>query len=198
MRPTFLKQDALEERVLVPKHKTFVGSSSLALLESGQRFFILLDRCLELLDVLGSSFAKGCLGLTVALLTFLGCCIYLPEISHDMECKVCESLKSDSLASCRLCASGVERAPGWLAGYPGLAQAWTRLSWECRLVQARPWRGQPYRRRRLCYRPSDAGTRFRPCPGKLEANKATLEVPPRGTRPGCWIEERTELVITLA
>lgn len=84
----------------------------MTLLESGQCLFILLDSCLELLDVFGSSFTKGCLGLAVALLTFLGCCIYLPEISHDMECEVCESLKGDSLASCRLCASGVGRAPG--------------------------------------------------------------------------------------
>lgn len=86
VRPTFLKQDALEEGVLIPKHKTFVGSSSMTLLEGGQRFFILLDSGLELLDVLGSSFPKGCLCLAVALLTFLGGRIYLPEISHDMEC----------------------------------------------------------------------------------------------------------------
>lgn len=66
----------------------------MALLESGQRFFILLDGSFELLDVLGSSFAEGSLGLAVALLTFLRRSIYLPEISHDMEYEQCESLKS--------------------------------------------------------------------------------------------------------
>lgn len=64
----------------------------MTLLKSRERFLILLDGSFKLLNVLGSSFAKGCLSLTIALLTLLRRSIYLPEISHDMEYKGSESL----------------------------------------------------------------------------------------------------------
>lgn len=66
----------------------------MTLLKSRQGLFILLDGGLQLLDVFGASLTERCLGLTVALLTFLGGGIYLPEISHDMEYKGCESFES--------------------------------------------------------------------------------------------------------
>ena len=48
------------------------------MLEVVQRFILLLDRVLELLDVFRSTLSKSSLGLTIPLLPFLGCRIYLP------------------------------------------------------------------------------------------------------------------------
>lgn len=65
---TFLQQDPLKKRILVTEHKAFIGSSSMALLQGCERFLILLDRCLELLYIFGSTFAKSSLSLAVSLL----------------------------------------------------------------------------------------------------------------------------------
>lgn len=65
---TLFKQDALKQRVLVSKHETLVRGRAMALLESRQLLFILLDVRLQLLDVLRSTFSERCLGLSVALL----------------------------------------------------------------------------------------------------------------------------------
>jgi len=64
---TLFEQYALKQRVLVSQHEAFVGRSPMTLLETGKRLFILLDGCLELLDVFCSPFSKSSLCLSVAL-----------------------------------------------------------------------------------------------------------------------------------
>jgi hypothetical protein len=76
-RPTFLQQDPLEQRVLVPEHQTFVGGVAVVVLQVLQGLLMVLDSALELLDVLGAALAEGCLGLAVALLALLRGGIYL-------------------------------------------------------------------------------------------------------------------------
>lgn len=49
----------------------------MVLLEGAQLFFILLDRCFKLLDILRSPFAKSCLRLSITLLPLLRGSIYL-------------------------------------------------------------------------------------------------------------------------
>jgi hypothetical protein len=49
----------------------------MTLLESPQSLFVLLDRCFELFDVLGTTFSERGLRLSVTLLAFLGCCVDL-------------------------------------------------------------------------------------------------------------------------
>ena len=44
--PTFLEENAFEQRVLVSKHETLIGGGAVALLKSGESFLILLDGCL--------------------------------------------------------------------------------------------------------------------------------------------------------
>jgi len=51
----------------------------MALLERAKSVFILLDRCLELLDVLGSALSESGLCLSVPLLAFLGRCVDLEK-----------------------------------------------------------------------------------------------------------------------
>lgn len=68
---TFLKEDALEQRILVSKHQTLVSRRAVALLQVGQGLLMLLDGRLKLFDVLRSSFPKCRLCLAVPLLSFL-------------------------------------------------------------------------------------------------------------------------------
>ena len=55
----------------------------MTLLEILECVFMMFNGRLQLLDVLRSSFTKGCLGLTVSLLSLLGCCVYLDESSLE-------------------------------------------------------------------------------------------------------------------
>lgn len=57
----------------------------MTLLESAQRVFILLDRCLELLDILGATFSERGLRLSIALLALLGRGVDLARISGTSE-----------------------------------------------------------------------------------------------------------------
>lgn len=68
---TFLEQNSLQQRVLVPQHKTFVGRAAVALLETLQILLMELDRSFQLLDVFGTPLTEGSLCLTVALLALL-------------------------------------------------------------------------------------------------------------------------------
>lgn len=70
---TLFKQDPFEQRVLVAKHQALVRCRSMALLQSGQRFFIVLDRRLELFDVFGATLTKSCLRLSIPLLALFRC-----------------------------------------------------------------------------------------------------------------------------
>lgn len=70
-RLTFLQENSLEQRILVPEHQALISGRTMTLLEGPQSVFVLLDRCLELLDVLGSTFSERRLGLSVALLALL-------------------------------------------------------------------------------------------------------------------------------
>lgn len=70
-RLTFLQENSLEQRILVPEHQALISGGTMTLLEGPQSVFVLLDRCLELLDVLGSTFPERRLGLSVALLALL-------------------------------------------------------------------------------------------------------------------------------
>lgn len=79
---TFLKKDALEEGVLIPQHQTFLSCRAVALLERRERVLILLDGRLELFNVLGASFTKSSLGLTIALLAFFRGGVDLSTVNH--------------------------------------------------------------------------------------------------------------------
>lgn len=70
-RHTFLQENSLEQRILVPEHQALISGRTMTLLEGPQSVFVLLDRCLELLDVLGSTFSERRLGLSVALFALL-------------------------------------------------------------------------------------------------------------------------------
>jgi hypothetical protein len=76
-RLTFFQQDTLKQRVLVAQHQALVGRRTVTLLERAQSIFVLLDRRLQLLDVLGSTFSERSLSLPVPLLSFLGSCVDL-------------------------------------------------------------------------------------------------------------------------
>ena len=67
---TFLQQDPLEQRVLVPKHQAFVGGASMALLYTLQGIFILFELRFQLFDILCATLTKGSLSLPISLLTF--------------------------------------------------------------------------------------------------------------------------------
>ena len=75
--PTFFEQDTFQQRVLIPKHKTFVCCRAVTLLEALKCLFMMLNCRFQLFDILRSSFTKCCLGLTIPLLSFLRCCINL-------------------------------------------------------------------------------------------------------------------------
>lgn len=66
--PTFLQQDALEQRVFISQHKTFISGATMVLLQGLQGLLVMLDGTLQLLDVLGATLAEGGLGLPVPLL----------------------------------------------------------------------------------------------------------------------------------
>ena len=51
----------------------------MALLERAKSIFVLLDRRLKLLDVLGPAFSERSLSLPIPLLAFLGRCVYLEK-----------------------------------------------------------------------------------------------------------------------
>jgi hypothetical protein len=78
---TFLEQDPLQQRVLVPEHQALVGGTAVALLQVLQRVLMVLDGALKLLDVLGTALAEGSLGLAVALLALLRGGIYLAALA---------------------------------------------------------------------------------------------------------------------
>lgn len=73
----FLEQDALEQRVLVAQHQTFVGGATVTLLEALKLFFITLDGSLELANVFSTALTKGGLRLSVALFALFGSSINL-------------------------------------------------------------------------------------------------------------------------
>jgi hypothetical protein len=68
---TLFQENALQQRILVPEHQTLISSSTVALLESLERFLMMLDGRFELLDVLCSSLTEGCLRLAISLLALL-------------------------------------------------------------------------------------------------------------------------------
>jgi hypothetical protein len=72
VRATFLQQDPFQERILVSQHKTFVGSTPMGSLQIMNFGFLDSNFFLELLDVLCPALSESCLGLTIALLAFLG------------------------------------------------------------------------------------------------------------------------------
>ena len=76
---TFLEENALQERVLVPQHQTLVRGIAVGGLEAVEVLLVHADRLLELLDVLGAAFAESSLGLAVPLLPLLRRCVYLPS-----------------------------------------------------------------------------------------------------------------------
>ena len=76
-RLTFFQHDTLKQRVLVAQHQALVGRRTVTLLERAESIFVLLDRRLQLLDVLGSTFSERGLSLPVPLLSFLGSCVDL-------------------------------------------------------------------------------------------------------------------------
>jgi hypothetical protein len=71
VRRTLLKQDPLEQRVLVSQHQTLVCRAAMALLQTLQGLLIALDGSLQLTDILRTTFTEGSLGLSVTLLPFL-------------------------------------------------------------------------------------------------------------------------------
>jgi hypothetical protein len=77
---TFLQQDPLEQRVLVPEHETLVGGIAVTVLEVLQRLLVVLDGALELFDVLGAALAEGSLGLAIALLALFRGGVYLTTL----------------------------------------------------------------------------------------------------------------------
>ena len=76
-RLTLLQENALQQRILVPKHQTLISSSTVALLESLERILMMLDGRFELLDVFCSSLTECCLRLAISLLALLRSGIYL-------------------------------------------------------------------------------------------------------------------------
>lgn len=81
---TFLEQDPLKQRVLISQHEALIRRRAMALLQICQVLLMLLDSCLELLDVLCTSFSESSLCLSVALLAFLRRSIYLDVVSRDV------------------------------------------------------------------------------------------------------------------
>lgn len=77
VRLTPFVQDPLIERNLVPQHHAFIGRTTMALLHILQRILMMLDRCLELLDILGSTLAKSRLCLAIPLLALFRSCVDL-------------------------------------------------------------------------------------------------------------------------
>ena len=74
---TFFQQDTLEQRVFIAQHQALVGSRTMTLLQRAKSIFVLLDRRLKLLDVLGPAFSERSLSLPIPLLAFLGRCVDL-------------------------------------------------------------------------------------------------------------------------
>ena len=68
---TFLEENSLEKRVLVPEHQTLVRGAAVILLEGLQAFLVVFDGIFELLDVLRAPLAESSLSLSVALFAFL-------------------------------------------------------------------------------------------------------------------------------
>lgn len=79
---TLLKENALEERVLVSEHQAFFGGGAVRRLKVVQVGLMDANGLLELLDIFGASFAKGGLGLSVALFALLRGCIDLFGQKH--------------------------------------------------------------------------------------------------------------------
>ena len=79
---TFFEQDALQERILIPKHEAFIRRRTVTLLEGLEGLFMVLDGRLQLFDILCASFPERRLSLTVPLLPLLRCCVYLYHWSH--------------------------------------------------------------------------------------------------------------------
>ena len=68
---TFLEQDALQKRVLVPEHQTLIGSVAVSCLEGGQVGLMSTDGLFQLLDILSPTLVKGSLSLPIPLLPLL-------------------------------------------------------------------------------------------------------------------------------
>lgn len=66
-----LEEYALEQRVLIPQHKTLVRGGTMSSIQISQGLLLDTDSLLELLDVLGSPLSKSCLSLAVSLLPLL-------------------------------------------------------------------------------------------------------------------------------
>jgi hypothetical protein len=66
-----LKKYALQERVLVAKHQTFIGSCPVGTLQVVQIRLMDADGLLELFDVLSTTLTESGLRLTIALLALL-------------------------------------------------------------------------------------------------------------------------------
>lgn len=66
-----LKKNALQERVLVAEHQTFIGSCSMGTLQIVQVGLMHANSLLELLDVLSTTLSESGLRLAIALLAFL-------------------------------------------------------------------------------------------------------------------------------
>ena len=69
---TLLEQYPFQQRVLVPEHQALVRRVAVTQLQGLQSVFMMLDRRLQLLDVLGPSLPEGGLRLTVPLLSLFG------------------------------------------------------------------------------------------------------------------------------
>ena len=76
-KSTFLKEDALQKRILVTKHQTFVSSMSVGRLQIGKVLLVGANSIFKLLDVLSPALTERSLSLAVPLLPFLGCGIDL-------------------------------------------------------------------------------------------------------------------------
>jgi len=81
-----LQENALQQRILVPKHQTLISSSTVALLESLERILMMLDGRFELLDVFCSSLTECCLRLAISLLALLRSGIYRLSSSFAFWC----------------------------------------------------------------------------------------------------------------
>lgn len=80
-RPTLLEQYPFQQRILVPEHQTLIRRVAVTLLQCLQSVFMVLDRRLQLLDILCSPLPKSGLSLTVPLLPLFGCGIDLRQKS---------------------------------------------------------------------------------------------------------------------
>lgn len=74
---TFFQENSLQKRVLVTKHQTLICRTPVTLLKRLERLLIMFDSSLKLLNVLRPPFTERGLRLSVSLLSFLRCGIYL-------------------------------------------------------------------------------------------------------------------------